>query len=102
MKVGYGCEPCIHQATRRHLRHTIAHFWTGSRWLNIETGRHRKLERTDAPCAATGLSTPGLAPEKFDSFTSDDERGDPVEDEHHAIFGCSGYDYACELLANFF
>lgn len=27
----------------------------------------------------------------FDSFDSDEEGPDPIEDEHHMIFECSGY-----------
>ena len=44
------------------------------------------------------IAKPGLAPEGFDSFDSDDESSDPFEDEHHAISGCSGYAYARELF----
>ena len=28
---------------------------------------------------------PGLPPEEFDAFDSDEECSDPIEDEHHAI-----------------
>ena len=31
---------------------------------------------------------------QFDSFNADNEAADPVEDEHHANFACSGYVYA--------
>ena len=42
VKVGYGCEPYIQQEANRQLRQIVAQFRTGSRWLNIETGRHKK------------------------------------------------------------
>ena len=48
------------------------------------------------------IVNPGLAPENFDSFDSDDESSDPVDDEHHAIFECSGYAYARELFPDLF
>lgn len=35
----------------------------------------------------------GLAP---DSFDSDDQSIDPVDEEHHTIFGCSGNAHALE------
>ena len=38
------------------------------------------------------IINPGLPPEEFDAFGSDnEERSDPIEDEHHAIFDCSAY-----------
>ena len=57
------------------------------------------MERTDITCPMCShrIINPGLAPEYFDSFDSDDESIDPVEDEHHAIFDCSGNAYAREL-----
>ena len=42
------------------------------------------------------IVNPGLAPENFDSFDSDDESSEPVDDEHRAIFECSGYTHASE------
>ncbi|KAK9866466.1 hypothetical protein WJX84_009872 [Apatococcus fuscideae] len=51
-KVGYGCEPYIQQSNNRHLRRIVAQFRTGSHWLNIETGRHKKVW----PEAAAGIA----------------------------------------------
>ena len=48
------------------------------------------------------IINPGLAHEWFDSFDSDDESRDPVEDEHHAIFDCSGNAYARDLFPDLF
>ena len=104
IKIGYGCEPYIQQSGNRHLRRIIAQFRTGSHWLNIETGRHKNLERADRTCPMCShrIVNPGLAPENFDSFDSDDESIDPVDDEHNAFFECSGYSYARELFLTFF
>ena len=73
-------------------------------WLNIETGRHKKLERIDSTCPMCShrIVNPGLAPECCDSFDPDDESSDPVEDKHHAIFDCSGNAYARELFPDLF
>ena len=104
IKIGYGCEPYIQQSGNRHLRRIIAQFRTGSHWLNIETGRHKNLERSDRTCPMCShrIVNPGLAPEYFDSFDFDDESSDPVDDEHHAIFECSGYGYARGLFPDLF
>ena len=48
------------------------------------------------------IANPGLAPENFDSFDTDDESSHPVEDEHHVILECSGYAYARELFPDIF
>ena len=70
IKLSYGCEPYIQQTSNRHLRRIIAQFRTGSHWLNIETGRHKKLERKDriCPMCSHRIINPNLAPEYFDSF----------------------------------
>ena len=93
----------IQQTSNRHLRRIIALFRTGSHWLNIETGGHKKLE-TDriCPMCSHRIINPDLAPEYFDSFDSDDESSDPVEAEHHAISDCSGNAYARELVPDLF
>ena len=44
----------------------------------------------------TRITNPGLFPECWDAFDSDDESSGHVEDEHHAIFHCSGNVYARE------
>ena len=50
IKIGYAREPYIQQTSNRHLRRILAQFRTGSHWLNIETGRHRKQDRKDRTC----------------------------------------------------
>ena len=67
--------------------------FTENNWLTIETGRHKNLERADRICSMCShvIANPGLAPENLDSFDSDAESSDPVNDEHHAIFERSGY-----------
>ena len=50
VKVGYGCEPYIQQSNNRYLRRIDAQFCTGSHWLNIETGRHKKVDRSGRIC----------------------------------------------------
>lgn len=48
------------------------------------------------------LNDPGLPAELWDAFDSDDESEEPIEDEHHAIFGCPGYMYAREQFQDLF
>ena len=50
IKLGYACEPYIQQANNSHLRNIIAQFRTGSQWLHMETGRHKKLEKEARTC----------------------------------------------------
>ena len=38
----------------------------------------------------------------LDAFDSDEERSDPIEDEHHAIFDCSAYADAREQYRDLF
>ncbi len=40
---------------------------------------------------------PRLPAAQFDSFDSAEDADDPIEDEHHVIFACSGYVYARQL-----
>ena len=104
IKIGYACEPYIQQTSNRHLRRILAQFRTGSHWLNIETGRHRKQDRKDRTCpmCTHGIINPGLPPEEFDAFDSDEECSNPIEDEHHAIFDCSAYAVAREQYRDLF
>ena len=48
------------------------------------------------------LSDPGLPAELWDAFDSDDDSDGPIEDEHHAIFDCTGYRYAREQFQDLF
>ena len=45
---------------------------------------------------------PGLPTDQFDSFESDEESTDPVEDEQHVIFDCPSYTYARQLSPDIF
>ena len=104
IKLGYACEPCTQQANNSHLRRIIAQFCTGSHWLHIETGRHKKLAKQDRTCPMCfyKLTNSGIASEGWDAFDLDDESSNHIEDEHHAIFNCSGYTYARELFQDLF
>ncbi len=72
IKEGYNCEPYIRQCHNRHLRRILAQFRTGSHWLHIETGRHKKLDKNDRTCpiCAHKCVNPGLPEQQFDSFDS--------------------------------
>ena len=61
---------------------------------------HRQL-RT-CPICFFKLKNPGLPPECWDAFDSDDESSGRIEDEHHAIFDCSGYVHAREHFRDLF
>ena len=102
LKSGYKCEAYIQQCSNKHLRRTLAQFRTGSHWLNIETGRHKDIAREDRTCTVCRfrIVNPGL--DHFDAFDSDDEWPDPVEDEQHAIFDCSGYASARQVFHDLF
>ena len=41
-------------------------------------------------------------PHIHDSFDSDEEDANHIEDEHHMIFDCSGYSYARDLFKDLF
>ena len=43
-----------------------------------------------------------LPPECWDAFDSDDDSSGHIEDEHNAIFDCSGYVYAKEHFKDLF
>lgn len=104
IKEGYQCEPYIQNSNNRHLRRIMAQFRTGSHWLGIETGRHAKIDKQNRTCpmCPQRLVNPGLPEAEFDSFDSDEEGADPIEDEHHMIFDCSGYSYARDLFKDLF
>ena len=93
IKYGYTCKACIQQCNNRHLRRILAQFRTSSHWLSVETGRHNKTDRKDRTCPMCSyrVTNPGIPAQYFDSFDSDEEGPDPIEDEHHMIFECSAY-----------
>ena len=43
-----------------------------------------------------------LPAEQFDSFDSDEEAPDPIEDEHHVVFTCPSYAYVRSLFPDLF
>ncbi len=45
---------------------------------------------------------PGIPTAQFDSFDSDEDAPDPIEDEHHVIFSCSGYVCARQRFQDLF
>ena len=94
------CTWCI----RALLIRILAQFRTGSHWLSIETGRHKDISALDRSCPACSYKcvNPGLPADQFDSFDSDEESTDPVEDEHHVIFDCPSYTYARQLFPDIF
>ena len=104
LKSGYVCEPYIQGCSNKHLRRIMAQFRTGSHWLNIEIGRHQGLAREDRTCPMCQhrVVNPGLSAAQFDSFDSDEDGPEPIEDEHHVIFDCSGYAYARQLFPDLF
>lgn len=54
-------------------------------------------DRKNMPHVLQQDCQPGLAPEMFDLYLNN-ERNDPTEDDKDAIYECSGYAHACELL----
>ena len=104
IKTGYASERHIQQTNNRHLQKITAQFRTGSHWLHIETGRHKKLEKEDriCPMCAFKLRNPGLPAELWDAFDSDDDSDGPIEDGHHAIFDSPGYIDAREQFQDLF
>ena len=104
IKEGYQCEAYIQDSKNKQLRRIIAQFRTGSHWLHVETGRHAKTDvhNRTCPMCPRRIVNPGLPTAQFDSFDSDEEDVDPIEDEHHMIFDCSGYSYARDLFKDLF
>ena len=84
--------------------HRREHQWGHVAGFDIETGRHQGTTRENRTCPLCNyrVVNPGLDAAQFDSFDSDDEATDPIEDEHHAIFACSGYVYAGQLFQDLF
>ncbi len=76
----------------------------GCHWLNIETGRHQDIARQDETCQLFyhRVLYPGLPAAPFDSFDSGEDADDPIEDEHHVLFACSGYVSARQLFQDLF
>ncbi len=70
----------------------LAQFCTRSRWLHIETGQHKKLDKNNRTCpiCAHKCVHPGLPKQQF-GLDFDKEVPDLVEDEHHVIFDCPEY-----------
>ena len=104
IKEGYKCEAYIQDSKNKHLRRIMAQFRTGSHWLHIETGRHAKtdVKNRTCPMCPQRIINPGLPAAQFDSFDSDEEDANHIEDEHHMIFDCSGYSYARDLFKDLF
>ena len=48
------------------------------------------------------VANPGIPAAWFDSFDSDEDAPDPIEDEHHVIFSCSGYVCARQRFQDLF
>ena len=73
----------------------------GSRWLNIETGRHNKVDRSGRirPMCVGRIANPDVP---ADCFDSDEDAPDPIEDEHHAFFKCSACATTRQMLSDFF
>ena len=59
----------------------------------------RPINRAGVAWTKLTLSTTA---DQFDSFDSDEESTDPVEDEHHVIFDCPSYTYARQLFPDIF
>ena len=76
-------------------------FQMGARWPNNETGRHKNIDRS-CPASSHKCVNSGLPANRFDSFDSDEESSDPVEDEHHVIFDCPSLAYVRQLLPDIF
>ncbi len=71
---------------------------------NIKTGRHKRLDnddRTLSNCTHNCLK-PGSPENRPDSFDSDEEAADPVEDAHHVIFDCPEHIHARKQLPDLF
>ena len=101
---GYACEPHISQSNNKHLKRILEQFRTGSYWLKIETGRHMNIPRLGRSCPACSHKyvNSALPADQFDSFDSDEESSDPVEEDHHVTFDCPSYTYDRQLFSDIF
>lgn len=106
IKADYVCEPYIQQCHNRHLRRIVAQFRTGSHWLHIETGRHKNTAKEERSCPLCAkrrvINDQNIPAEQFDSFDSDEEAADPIEDEHHVVLMCPSYAYVRTLFPDLF
>ena len=119
VKSGYGCKPYIQQSNNRHLRRIVAQFRTGSHWLNIETGRHKKVDRSGriCPMCVGRITNPDVpaAADCFDVLDIDQDVPDPIEDvqkhkgrldmpslTHRFFFECSGYATTRQMVSDLF
>ena len=103
IRIGYACEPDIQPTSNRHLRCILTQSCTGSHWLNIQTGRHRKQDRKDRTCpmCTHRIINPGLPPRSSMPFILMRSAAIPLRmSKHHAIFDCSAYADAREQYRN--
>ena len=94
----------IQQSNNRHLRQIVAQFRTRSYWLNIETGRYKKVNRSGriCPVCVGRITNPDIPADCFEAFDSDKDAPDPIEDEHHAIFEGSAYATTRHMFSDLF
>ncbi len=92
VKVGHERETYIQPSNNKHLRYIVAQFRTGAQWLNIVTGRHKKVDRSGRICPmyVGRIIKPDEPADCFYAFDSDEDAPEPIEDEHHAIFKSLG------------
>ena len=77
---------------------------TGSHWLNIETGRHKKVDRSGriCPMCVGRITNSDVPADCFDAFDSDEDAPDPNRNEHHAIFECSAHATTRQMFSDLF
>ncbi len=65
---------------------------------------HKKVERSRRfwPMCVGGITNLDLPAHCFDAFDSDEDASHRIEDEHHAIFECSGYATTGANVSRFF
>ena len=71
----------------KSVRRIVTQFRSGSHWLNLETARHQGTKRENRTCPLCNFRVVNLDLDvaQFDSFDSDDDATDPIEDEYHAF-----------------